>query len=61
MAIKKENEVTVRVICSKKAIILRYIVDDNKIVQKITYKIKNIADNGDIISQRTINCSVQNI
>lgn len=103
MAIKEENEVTVRVICSKdelinylrkqefksgrefslddyyyipsslnidnmsareilsKAIILRYIVDDGKIVQKITYKIKNIAENGDIISQRAINCDVQNI
>lgn len=103
MAIKDENEVTVRVICSKdellnylkkqefksgrefslddyyyipsslnvenmstreilsKAIILRYIVDDGKIVQKITYKIKDIAENGDIISQRAINCDVQNI
>ena len=103
MAIKEENEVTVRVVCSNdelinylkkqgfksgrefslddyyyipsslnidnmssreilsKAIILRYIVDDGKIVQKITYKIKNIAENGDIISQRAINCDVQNI
>lgn len=103
MAIKDENEVTVRVICSRdellnylkkqefksgrefslddyyyipsslnietlstreilsKAIILRYIVDDGKIVQKITYKIKDIAENGDIISQRAINCDVQNI
>ena len=103
MAIKEENEITVRVICSKdelithlknqefklgrefslddyyyipfslnienmstreilsKAIILRYIVDDGNIIQKITYKIKNIAENGDIISQRAINCDVQNI
>ncbi len=103
MAIKYENEVTVRVICSRdellnylkkqgfksgrefslddyyyipsslnienlstreilsKAIILRYIIDDGKIVQKITYKIKDIAENGDIISQRAINCDVQNI
>ena len=103
MAIKDENEVTVRVICSKdelinylkkqgfksgrefslddyyyipaslniknlstreilsKAIILRYIVDDGKIVQKISYKIKDIAENGDIISQRAINCDIQNI
>ena len=86
MAIKEENEVTVRVICSNdelvnylrkqgfksgrefslddyyyipsslnidnmsarkilsKAIILRYIVDDGKIIQKITFKIKNIAN-----------------
>ena len=103
MAIKDENEVTVKVICSKdeltnylnnhefksgrefslddyyyvpsslnienmstreilsKAIILRYIVDDGKVFQKITYKIKNIAENGDIISQRAINCDVLNI
>ena len=103
MAIKEENEVTVKVICPKdelisflenqefklgkefslddyyyipsslnienmstreilsNAIILRYIVDDGKIVQKITYKIKNIAKNGDIINQKTINCNVQNI
>lgn len=103
MAIKDENEVTVRVICSRdellnylkkqgfksgrefslddyyyipsslnienlstreilsKAIILRYIIDDGKIVQKITYKIKDIAENGDILSQRAINCDVQNI
>ena len=103
MAIKEENEVTVRVLCSNdelvnylrkqglksgrefslddyyyipsslnidnmsareilsKAIILRYIVDDGKIIQKITYKIKDIDKNGDIISQRAINCDVQNI
>ena len=103
MAIKEENEVTVRVVCSNdelinylkkqgfksgrefsldddyyipsslnidnmsareilsKAIILRYIVDDGKIIQKITYKIKDIDKNGDIISQRAINCDVQNI
>lgn len=103
MAIKEENEVTIKVICTKselldylikqgfkvgrefslddyyyipssldiekmstreilsKAIILRKIVNDRNIVQKITYKIKNIADNGDIISQRAINCDVQNI
>lgn len=103
MAIKEENEVTVRVLCSNdelvnylrkqgfksgrefsldddyyipsslnidnmsareilsKAIILRYIVDDGKIIQKITFKIKNIADNGDIISQKAINCDVLDI
>lgn len=44
-----------------KSIIIRYIVDDGKIVQKITFKIKNIADNGDIISQRAINCDVLNV
>ena len=44
-----------------KAIILRYIVDDGKIIQKITYKIKDIDKNGDIINQRAINCDVKNI
>lgn len=103
MAIKEENEITVKVICSKtelidlltkqgfkagrtfslddyyyipstldiknmstreilsKAIIIRYIVDDGKIAQKISFKIKDIADNGDIISQRVINCDILNI
>ena len=51
---------TTRDILSK-AIILRYIVDDGKIIQKITFKIKNIADNGDIISQKAINCDVLDI
>lgn len=103
MLIKEENEITVKVICSKeellnclkdkgfeegrtyslddyylipntldiknmstkeilsKAVILRYIVDNEKIVQTITFKIKDIADNGDIISQQAINCEVINI
>ena len=51
---------TTREILSK-AIILRYIVDDGRIIQKITFKIKNIADNGDIISQKAINCDVLDI
>ena len=103
MAVKEENEITVKVLCSEnelldclieqgfkagrtfslddyyyipseldiqnmttreilsKAIILRYIVDDGKIIQKITFKVKNIADNGDIISQKAINCDILNI
>ena len=103
MAEKVENEITVKVLCSKnelldclikqgfkagrsfslddyyyipseldiqnmttreilsKAIILRNIVDDGKIIQKITFKVKNIADNGDIISQKAINCDILNI
>lgn len=103
MSEKEENEITVKVICSKdellkslnkqgfkagrefslndyyyipsslniqnmttrdilsKAIILRYIIDDGKIIQKITFKIKNIADNGDIIDQKAINCDVLDI
>ena len=51
---------TTRDILSK-AIILRYIIDDGKIIQKITFKIKNIADNGDIINQKAINCDVLDI
>ena len=54
------QNMTTREILSK-AIILRYIVDGEKTIQKIMYKIKNIADNGDIISQKAINCDVLNI
>ena len=54
------QNMTTREILSK-AIILRYIVDDGKIIQKITFKVKNIADNGDIISQKAINCDILNI
>lgn len=103
MSVKEENEITVKVECSKdellkclkdkgfkkvrmfslddyfyipknldiknmttrdiiaKAVIIRYIVSENKISQKITYKIKEIADNGDIISQKAINCEVFDI
>lgn len=43
------------------AVIIRYIVSDNKISQKITYKIKEIDDNGDIINQKAINCEVFDI
>lgn len=103
MSIKEENEITVKVECSKeellkclkdkgfkkvrmfslddyfyipenlhiknmtsrdivaKAVIIRYIVSDNKISKKITYKIKEIAENGDIINQKAINCEVFDI
>lgn len=103
MSEKEENEITVKVMCSKdelikslekqgfkvnklfsiddyyyipssidiqnmttreilsKAIILRNIIDDGKIIQKITFKIKIIADNGDIINQKSVNCEVLNI
>ena len=54
------KNMTTREILSK-AIILRYIVDGEEIIRKIIYKIKNIADNGDIISQKAINCDVLNI
>ncbi len=103
MSVKEENEITVKVECSKeellkilknngfkkvrifslddyfyipknlnienmttrdiiaKAVILRYIVSENKISQKITFKIKEFADNGDIINQKAINCEVLDI
>lgn len=103
MSVKEENEITVKVECSKeellkilknngfkkvrifslddyfyipknlnienmttrdiiaKAAILRYIVSENKISQKITFKIKEFADNGDIINQKAINCEVLDI
>lgn len=103
MTIKEENEITVRVTCSKeellkclknnefkegrvfslddyyfipnnldidnmttreilsKAVIIRYIVNEGAIRQVITFKIKNIAENGDIINQQAINCDVYKI
>ena len=54
------QNMTIREILSK-AIIIRYIEEEGKIFQKITFKIKNIADNGDIINQKAINCDVSNI
>jgi len=100
MSNKEENEITVRVICSKdelintlknegfsegesftlddsyfipndidinkysvreilsKAVIIRHIVDGEKVVQKITFKIKDINKDGEIVRQKAINCSV---
>lgn len=103
MSNKEENEITVRVTCSKdelinklneegfsegasftlddyyfipnliditknsireilsKAIIVRHIVEGEKVVQKITFKIKDINTEGEIVSQKAINCSVLDI
>lgn len=41
-----------------KAVIIRYIVSDGKIVQKITFKKKNINENGEVVSQKAINCDI---
>lgn len=41
-----------------KAVIVRYIVDDDNIIQKITFKKKDINQNGEIISQKAINCDI---
>lgn len=103
MSIKEENEITVKVICSKnellkslvdkgfkegrtfslddyyfipnnldienmttrdivsKSVIIRYIVNERKIRQVITFKIKDINDNDDIINQQAISCDICNI
>lgn len=54
------NESTIRDILSK-AVIIRYIVDEGKIIQKITLKKKNINNEGEIISQKAINCDIEDI
>ncbi len=53
----KLDDLTTRDILSK-ALIIRYIVDDGKIIQKITFKKKDINGNGEILSQKAINCDV---
>lgn len=44
-----------------KAVIIRYIIDDGDIIQKITFKRKNIDESGNILSQDSVNCDVLNI
>lgn len=51
------SKLTTREILAK-AVIIRYIVDDGKIIQKITFKKKNINKNGEILSQKAINCDI---
>ena len=51
------DKLTTREILAK-AVIIRYIVDDGRIIQKITFKKKNINSNGEILSQKAINCDV---
>lgn len=53
-------ELSPREILSK-AVIIRYIVDENQIIQKITYKIKEINEDGEIINQKIVQCSVLSI
>ena len=53
----KLDDLTTRDILSK-AVIIRYIVDDGKIIQKITFKKKYINGNGEILSQKALNCDV---
>ena len=55
--ILKLEELTVREILSK-AVIIRNIDNDGKIVNKITFKKKNINEKGEIVSQTTTSCEV---
>lgn len=54
------RSLTPREILSK-AVIIRYIINEDGISQLITFKIKNIAENGDIINQKAINCRIYEI
>lgn len=51
------EKLTTREILAK-SVIIRYIVDDGKVIQKITFKKKDINANGEILSQKAINCDV---
>ena len=53
----KKEELTVREILSK-AVIIRNIGNDGKIVNKITFKKKNINEKGEIVSQTATSCEV---
>ena len=53
----KIEELTVREILSK-AVIVRNIENDGKIVNKITFKNKNINEKGEIVSQTATSCEV---
>ena len=55
----KIEELTIREILSK-AVIVRNIDNDGKIVNKITFKKKNINEKGEIVSQTAISCKVFN-
>ena len=55
--ILKLEELTVREILSK-AVIIRNIDNDGKIVNKITFKKKNINEKGEIVSQTATSCEV---
>lgn len=54
------DKLSTREILSK-AIIIRYIIDEGKIIQKITFKRKNIDESGNILNQDSINCDILNI
>ena len=54
------NKLSTREILAK-AVIIRYIIDENKIIQKITFKRKNIDEKGNILSQDSVNCDIKDI
>ena len=54
------ENLTTREIISK-CIIIRNIFENNLYHKKITYKIKEFADSGDILSQKSINCDIYDI
>lgn len=54
------SKLSVREILSK-AIIIRYIVYSEKVLQTITFKIKDINENGEIVNQKAINCNISSI
>ena len=55
--ILKIEELTIREILSK-AVIIRNIDNDGKIINKITFKKKNINERGEIVSQTATSCEV---
>lgn len=54
------DNITTREILSK-AVLIRNIVKDGKSIKKITFKIKDIDKNGNILSQSKIDCDILNI
>ncbi len=55
-----KDKLSTREILSK-AVIIRYIIDENKIIQKITFKRKNLDEKGNILSQDSVNCDIKDI
>lgn len=55
------DKLSTREILAKAVIIRYYIIDDGDIIQKITFKRKNIDEAGNILSQDSVNCDVLNI
>ncbi len=54
------DKLSTREILSK-AVIIRYITEGADVFQEITFKTKNIDENGNILSQDSINCYVKDI